>query len=273
MDDFSSYKKYHSDVPIYASSTLTKWETIEQHWHDYYEIEFIYEGEGTVNINGEDFPFKSGTIHFVTPTDFHSYTFSKTTHIKKIYFSDFIVNPCSVANSVLNSGIKIMQISSDQFKWINSLFDKSIYEYETDSPYKQEYIMYAINLIFMEFAKETNIKTLSNNNINTPIHYICAHFREDLSLESVAKITGFSTNYFCSKFKKNTGMSFKQFLTEQRLTYAVSLLSNTDLSITDIAMTSGFNSLSYFLKVFINKYKISPKEYKKTLRNTKHNSL
>ncbi|MBE7052674.1 MAG: helix-turn-helix domain-containing protein [Ruminococcaceae bacterium] len=265
MDDYSNYKQYHSDDPIYAASTLSKWETIKQHWHDYYEIEFIYEGEGIININGKDFPFKDGTIHFVTPTDFHSYTFFKSTQIKKIHFSDFILNPCSVANSVFNSGIKIMQIPSEQFKWINSLFDKAIYEYETNSPYKQEYIMYAINLIFMEFAKETNIKALPTNDINTPIHYICTHFREDLTLESVAKITGLSSNYFCSKFKKITGMTFKQFLTDQRLAYAVRLLSSTNLSVTEIAMTSGFNSVSYFLKVFVGKYKMTPKEYKKKL--------
>ena len=63
MDDYLNFLKYNSDDKIYASSTLCKWDSIKQHWHNFYEIEFICEGEGIININGEDFPFKSGTLH------------------------------------------------------------------------------------------------------------------------------------------------------------------------------------------------------------------
>ena len=68
-------------------------------------------------------------------------------------------------------------------------------------------------------------------------------------------------------------MTFKQFLTEQRISYAVKLLENTNLSITEIALASGFNSVSYFLNVFKNKFNMSPKEYKQELKKEiKNNS-
>ena len=160
MNEYLSYIKHYNDDSMHASSILCKEGELDEHWHTCYEIEFICSGEGIVNINGKEFFFEKGTIHFVTPTDFHYYVFSKDTLIKKITFNDFVLNIHSVASKVLLSGFKLMNTSSQQFEWFNAMFDKLIHEYDRNSPYKQEYMAHTINLILTEFAKKIIWKSL-----------------------------------------------------------------------------------------------------------------
>lgn len=77
-------------------------------------------------------------------------------------------------------------------------------------------------------------------NIMSACNYINQHYNEQLSLENIAEISGFSKFHFTRIFKQCMGMTFYEYLNQKRISKAEELLSTTSQSITEIAMNSGF---------------------------------
>ena len=80
--------------------------------------------------------------------------------------------------------------------------------------------------------------------------YIAEHFTDALSLESIAAYAGFSKYHFERIFGEYTGVTFYQYLQQTRINYAQTLLSNPELSITDISEQAGFASCTAFTRAF-----------------------
>ena len=80
--------------------------------------------------------------------------------------------------------------------------------------------------------------------------YISAHCTEDLTLDFVADLAGFSKFHFTRLFKQFTNVSFYKYLNQKRIATAEKLLADPQNSITDAALNSGFTSLSSFIRMF-----------------------
>lgn len=93
------------------------------------------------------------------------------------------------------------------------------------------------------------------------VAYIREHYQEPLSLQLVSDMIYMNSNYVSKLFKNTTGMTFIDYLTEIRFKEACRLLSDTDLSINDVAEMSGFNkqSLNRTIKKFTG---LTPSEYR-----------
>ena len=97
--------------------------------------------------------------------------------------------------------------------------------------------------------------------------YINEHCMEDLTLEQLAAMTGFSKSHFIRLFKEFAGVSYYEYLTKRRMIHAEILLDNPEYSIADIAMESGFSSLATFNRVFKTAHSCTPTEYRKRLKS------
>ena len=84
----------------------------------------------------------------------------------------------------------------------------------------------------------------------TVCNHIHEHCTEDLSLDDVAALAGFSKYHFTRLFKRFTGVSFYKYLNKKRIEHAEKLLVDPELSITEVALQSGFSSLSAFIRMF-----------------------
>lgn len=81
-------------------------------------------------------------------------------------------------------------------------------------------------------------------------NYIHEHCMDDLCLDDIAAYAGFSKYHFTRLFKNFTGVSFYKYLNRKRIEHAEKLLVNPELSITEVALQSGFSSLSAFIRMF-----------------------
>ena len=72
-----------------------------------------------------------------------------------------------------------------------------------------------------------------------------------------------SVSAFCKFFKRASGKTFSDYTNEIRIAFACQLLIETDMSISEIATASGFDSMSYFNRVFLKKKKIQPAAFRK----------
>lgn len=106
------------------------------------------------------------------------------------------------------------------------------------------------------------IPTKSNEVIKKAISYISRHFSAPISLEEVAEHVHLNASYFSSLFKQSTGSSFKEYLTMIRIEESKRLLANTDYTVIDIAVATGFEDQSYFSKVFKKYTGLTPKQYR-----------
>ena len=113
-----------------------------------------------------------------------------------------------------------------------------------------------------------------SNEIDRAKQYIHDHFREPISQADVAEHAGFCPTWLSRQFKKIAGITFVEYVQQMRIEEVKKLLSETDKSITTIALESGFNSFSQFHRVFRKFEKTTPSQYRERLaspqRRTNH---
>lgn len=96
--------------------------------------------------------------------------------------------------------------------------------------------------------------------------YIHKNFRKTISISEIAAVAGYSECYFMSMFKKITGYTFVEYLNIIRIENARKLLVESDMSVSEIAWQSGFNNLSYFIRLFKKKFDCSPLKYRNSTK-------
>lgn len=106
----------------------------------------------------------------------------------------------------------------------------------------------------------------SDTPIQKVVSYIDGHFREELSLEQLADVSGYSLSRFKMKFKEEVGITPAEFLTRRRVEYAKQQLELTSRPIIDIAFDTGFSSSNYFCSVFKKYVYCSPLSYRRRFR-------
>ena len=92
--------------------------------------------------------------------------------------------------------------------------------------------------------------------------YIDMHYKEDISLQSVAEKMNYSDAYFCKIFKQCFDKSFIGYLTEYRLERAKQLLADVRINVKDISVNVGYRDSNYFAKVFKRAMGSTPTEYR-----------
>lgn len=97
---------------------------------------------------------------------------------------------------------------------------------------------------------------------NDLLDYIDKNYTEDLNLEEIANSIGFSKYHFSRLFKQYTNFTFCDYLCYRRIKAAESLLVLPDLSITEVALQSGFSSISTFNRIFKQHKNCTPSEYR-----------
>ncbi len=116
------------------------------------------------------------------------------------------------------------------------------------------------------------VRSVSSNEIkafpmlNSVKCIILDNVKYDLSIKEIAQKIGMSMYYMMHSFKKQTGITITEYKNQLKIAHAKTMLVNTDLSITDIALACGFGNSSYFSKLFMRYVNISPSVYRKNLK-------
>lgn len=98
------------------------------------------------------------------------------------------------------------------------------------------------------YAFET--KPQDSAKIDIIYKHINANFKNHISLEEMADLVSMTVPAFCRYFKKATGKTFTKLVNEYRVVHATKLLSESQMTITDICFECGFNNFSHFNKLF-----------------------
>ncbi len=102
----------------------------------------------------------------------------------------------------------------------------------------------------------------SNTIVRDISDYISGHYKEDISLQDVASVLGYSDVYFCKIFKQNFGRNFITYLNNYRIERAKQLLADPDINIKDVSTEAGYRDANYFTRVFKRIVGTTPSEYR-----------
>ena len=251
---------------------------IPVHWHDEFEIIYVRSGFLTVSISGESYIGKTGEAFVVSPGNLHLmgsqtgtvdyYTFLFP--LKYISFrtddmlDEKLLEPLNSGHLMICPRVKdTAKELCEQLVETYMAKNKKI-ESEITAQIKTKRILLQFILEMWEkgFVIE-NDKSGRNTVEKEMISYIQQNFKEKISLKEFGELFHLSEKYISRYFKEHFHITLSQYITHLRLEYAKQLLQDTDTPVTEIAMQSGYQNVSYFIRSFKKTYGVSPLKYRK----------
>lgn len=116
-------------------------------------------------------------------------------------------------------------------------------------------------------AFSLNAESRHQTAMRAVMQFLLAHFRSEIRLEQLLEVTQMSKPTFSRQFKKHSGKSANEFLQQIRLAAACRDLLETDQSVIDVALASGFSQISFFNRTFRRVMKCTPSRYRSRERN------
>jgi hypothetical protein len=114
------------------------------------------------------------------------------------------------------------------------------------------------------FEKAVYLKKQEENKpVRLAKEYIKENYQKSISLEDVSTYAGLSAAYLSTVFKKETGVSFLEYLSKHRIDKAKQLLKETSLSVAAVCEEVGYTDLRHFTKTFVKYAELKPNEYRK----------
>lgn len=233
------------------------------HWHSYFEIEIVISGSGKYVINDVAYDIDKYNMFFMTPTDFHYVGVDTPIEVINISFDDTMISDSDIGRLTSRNTEKAYAFSPDDYRRIAMAAELLEYECVSGGNSQRLLLQYVLNCILGRLQQSSTAlpRAEHSRGVKTAIQYMELHFREDISLASVAAEVGYHPAYFSELFKRTTGETFMEMLTKLRIGYARSMLLS-GFSVSDACFLSGFGSLSNFSFVFKKHFNISPGAYK-----------
>ena len=250
---------------------------IPVHWHDEFEIIYVRSGFLTVSISGESYIGKTGEAFVVSPGNLHlmgsqSGTVDYYTFLFPLKYISFRTDDMLDEKLLepLNSGhLMICPRVKDTAKELCEQLIE-IYEAKKDESESKITTQVRTKIILLQFILEMWKKGFviendtSGRNIveKEMVSYIQQNFTGKISLKEFGEQFHLSEKYISRYFKEHFHITLSQYITYLRLENAKQLLQDTDLSVTETAMQSGYQNVSYFIRSFKKTYGISPLKYR-----------
>ena len=260
-------QQHHMGERVYDAYAIEHLVTSKTHWHSHFLVSLYTGGTGVQTVNGVDYEITPGCITVLSPLDFHCNTIQigEQASVCTVKFSDKLFyqklgDCCTLADFPI-----VQTLSKEDYQTAKTLFHLLLTEQEKEDARASELFAETLieQLVILALrTKDRDKKSISSKVIRDALIYIHYNFKKDFKVEDVAKHIGYSANYFSTQFKKETGIAFQRYLCDLRLDFSKKLLRFSELSITEICLESGFNTLAHFSKAFKQKFGMSPEQWR-----------
>ncbi len=131
-----------------------------------------------------------------------------------------------------------------------------------------DYLLCAMMFLLAKQYVSTKKQVSGISYINTAVNYIYENYNRDITLTDLANICKISPNYLNTLFTKNFGHTVKDFINKYRISRAMILLADTNLSIDEIRAQIGYHNKASFHQNFVKHAGMPPKKYRQQIRNS-----
>lgn len=273
------YEKFERGSGEFPIGLFSQSAYLEQaHHHIEYEIFYIDSGSVEFGIEDSVTTAKAGDVIFMHPGTNH--------YVKKLEGIEYHYYAMVFDNSVLGAqgepvrntleSIRVSRFIKLPDAVLRKLRDAT--EFAKNKSFGHELFIKSVLFDIISCVILTNqyVEITDNvrsekrhtvNAIDVTIAYIRDHYRENISLDDVLKITSYSKSHFIRLFKKNVGMNLTDYINKYRIEKSCLDLIYTAKNITEIATENGFNTVQYFSKTFKTYMNCTPKQYQKNGRS------
>lgn len=254
------------------------------HFHSYIEILYGISGNYEIFLNGKGHLFSSGDLVIINSKEVHqidSLSEKGGQYIVLRFEPEIIYNSMFTDYAQFKYVIPFMLetaqhqkvISADDIKasFIPNLLFDILEEFKMRQYGYELAIKNHIGRIFLWLLRYFHDKgsdfsilpDASLEHLQSAFNYIELHYDEPLSVPMLASLCNMSPNYFSRTFNLQMGMNVNEYINYIRISAAEKLLISTTMNITEISNTVGFNTTSYFIKLFKIHKHMSPKQFRK----------
>ncbi len=231
---------------------------------DHYLIHYIISGKGTYFVNGEAIHLAPGDSFLVYPNTEVTYRADRNEPWEYAWVG-FAGSDASIilqATDFHKTTPYIHNVSNGEqiHRQILHIYDARGNEFE--HAVEMTGRLYTMLAFFMHNSTNRSIQNTSASYVQKGIEYISANYSYPITVEDISSYVGLSRSHLFRSFQNIMEVSPKEYLTDFRIKQACYLLEHSNLSITAIANSVGFDNSLYFSKTFHKKKGVSPKEYR-----------
>ena len=248
------YQFHHLGSPDYLKVEKGIDFSFPPHLHQCFEIIVILDGTMEVVVDMRVHTLEAGQAAIIFPNQIHALRSKHCRHLLVI-FSPRLVQ--AYASRLVN------RVPED------NAFMPDVYLVERLSKLNEagkeirKGILYALCGQFDEGACYRGRGTDTRNLLYRIFSYVEQRYAEECTLGAMAETLGYDSSYLSRYFKKAVGLSFNEYVNHYRLSQSCYLLENSDRSILQCAMESGFSSIRSFNRNFKEQFGITPAQYRK----------
>ena len=237
------------------------------HLHNCLEFSFCTEGEVILNVDGSEISLRKNQGIMIPPNSIHSYK----THNTSQYYTILV-------------GLDVLPELSELLKYkhparltfsTDDLLSTLLSDFYAS---KQSYFAAkALLYLASEALARDNAFLAKGDSSNNPciriMEYIRENFQHEVTLDGLARVTGYNYQYISKLVRKQFGMTFTFLLARYRVSYACNLLDKHQDTISQIALASGFGSIRSFNRVFRQILGVTPAEYRNEHRKSPNHTV
>ncbi len=248
------------------------------HWHKPIEIIMPLKNGYRMECNGKHFDLKEGDIIFIAPAVLH-HLYAETGERLIFQADTSLFNNVRDFEYYMSLLHPALLIKPDEFPELHEELKQLMLdiqaEYLDNAPLREASIYSMLLRMFILISRENSLTIMNPadaagnrqqeylEKFTSICDYINSHCTEDLSLEETADLAGFSKFHFSRLFKDFTGVTFYKYVNLRRIKVAENLLLDPEINVTEVAVRSGFNSVSAFMRMFKQIKGCTPTEFKK----------
>lgn len=232
--------------------------------YNHYSAHFILEGKGVYIVNGKTYELEPGQGFLITPGISNVYIADKKEPWRYIYATFHGLDADSIVHNCGLSEDKVIFSFPQTPEVIGNLHAM----YESSKSYDAKgYDVIGYFLLVMSHlikANKNSVKEdyIPENYVRNAILYIEDNYPYNITINDIASHVGIDRTYMYRLFQKYTNQSPSKYLSDYRLTKAVEMLENENISINEAGISAGFHDVAHFYKAFSGKYGMSPKKYR-----------
>lgn len=254
-----TYEKRNTEIALEQKKSIH----VPPHLHEAIEMIFVTEGSVELGVGQELFHLEKGDFGIVFPNAIHHYQVFGFDENKAIYL---FVKPTLFASyyeELQNCCPKIPVITKENLSPdIEYVINQLVKQKEYNGTLAKAYVQIILAHVFEDMEIITRDSALTGDIIYNAVEYVAKNFREEISLEKMAFDLCVSKYVLSRMFAKTFHSNFKQYVNGIRLSYAQAILQDSKESITNIALDCGFESQRTFNRVFKERYKMTPREFR-----------
>ena len=243
---------------------LVKWNN-EHRQIQYHRLYLLTEGEATLYLQDKELSLMPGNVYFIPAFSVRE---SRIDGVMNKYYIHFQASsPFFNFYRYLSGEYSVPATKESEY-----LFRTVVENYSKDTVGARFKVEGAMRLILSDFLSGVTASQ-DLQRFDAVLKYIDSHYKENVTLGSLAKIMNVSSMYFSNYFKKTFNISPKQYILNKRLMESQRLLLETSMTVSQIAYEVGFENENYFSEFFSSKVGISALKFRKRELPTTRESI